>query len=336
VRRASVRTVWLAIALGSCAFSRTGWAQSSASAEALFDKGMERLKENDFEAACPLFEESRRLDPKPGVLFTLAACEAKRGRIATALTLYEDYLEIVSSLPPAQRSRQQAREKVARKERESLKPNIPMLTVVMPASAPSKLVVKRDGEAMGKPSLGVALPVDPGEHVVTVHGDNDKTLLTERVTLKQKEQRTVQLPAVYPDAEGEHVDQPPPPPPPPARKIPIAVPIAALGLGGLGIGLGAVFGALAFERKSVVNSECTGTVCRSEEGKSAGETGHTFATISTVSFIVGSVAAAAGITILLVDGGDSPPPQTGAARLSVEPGVMLGAGRAGGVVRGRF
>src|SRR5687768_9717935 len=52
-------------------------AQNAAAAEALYNKGMAALKSEDFESACPAFEESHRLDPKPGVLFTLAACEQK-------------------------------------------------------------------------------------------------------------------------------------------------------------------------------------------------------------------------------------------------------------------
>lgn len=287
----------LAFALTWGLFTRPVAAQNSAAADTLFEQGMARLKANDFDAACPLFEESHRLDPKPGVLFTLAACEAKRGRIATALTRYEDYLEIVSTLPSSERTRQQARERVARKERDALKANVPMLTIVLPADAPDRVSVKRDGVALGKPSLGVALPVDPGEHIVSVVAA-ERVLLTEKVTLAAKDQRTVQLPSTYPKLDESTSAPPERESPPPS--IPPAAAVAALAVGGAGLALGTVFGILALGRKSVVDEECTGAICRTERGRSAGEDGKTFATVSTVGFVIGALGVAAGVPLFVL------------------------------------
>ena len=344
-----------AIALGIWTAVAPAAAQSSAAAEALFDKGLAKLKESDYEAACPMLEESHRLDPKPGVLFTLAACEAKRGRIATAITRYEDYLEIVAALPAQQRTRQVARERAARKERDALEAQVPTLTVVVPASVPSHIVVKRDGEPMGKPSFGVPLPVDPGEHLVTVHsGSKDKALVTERVLLAPGEKRTVELPGSYRepaeptpagaggradrgDADGSAAAD---------GRLPLAWPIAAFAVGVTGVGVGTVFGLLAMDRKRVVDDECNGSQCQSEDGRSAGESGKTFGTVSTIGFVAGGVGVAAGITLLFVrgsQGSSSSAPAAARAAApgaracpSAEPHMAIGPGGALIGARGRF
>jgi hypothetical protein len=330
-----------------CAAAWPAWAQNAAAAEALFNKGLGALKANDYDTACPLLEESYRLDPKPGALFTLAACEDKRGRVATALTRYEDYLEIVASMPPAQRTRQAARERAAKRERDALKGKVPTLTIVLPESA-SSVVVKRDGEPIGRPAFGVPLPVDPGEHVVTVHS-GDEVVLTERVVIGPGEARTVDLPGSYKTKSASGTpggaDPPPPGDDPPEdaadERMSIAFPIAAFAVGVTGIGIGSVFGVLAIDKKRVVDDDCTGTNCRSEDGKSAGETGRTFATVSTVGFVIGSVGLAAGVTLLLVRGSQSNPTSTGAARPAAAgvrwmPDVLLGPSTLGAGARGTF
>jgi hypothetical protein len=317
---------------------REACAQNAAAAEALYNKGMSSLKNEDFEAACPAFEESHRLDPKPGVLFTLAACEQKRGRLATAMTRYEDFLEIVASLPAGEKARQRQREQAAKREKEAIADKVPSLTVVLPPSVGEEYVVKRDGEVMGRPSLGMSLPVDPGEHVVTVHEGDGPAVLTERVTLGLGEKHTLKLPATYPKSKPDT------PPPPPGggegkeKRFPPALPVAALAVGGTGVVLGSVFGLMALGKKGTVDDECSGTVCRSEEGRSAGETGATFATVSTVGFVVGVLGIGTGVTLLLLQKDVEPAerPATDARRLRVEPEVMVGTGGAFLGARGMF
>jgi hypothetical protein len=317
---------------------REACAQNAAAAEALYNKGMAALKAEEFEAACPALEESHRLDPKPGVLFTLAACEQKRGRLATAMTRYEDFLEIVSSLPAGERARQRQREQAAKREKEALADKVPSLTVVLPQSVGDEYVVKRDGEVMGRPSLGTPLPVDPGEHVVTVHEGEGPALITERVTLGLGEKHTLKLPGSYPKSKPDT------PPPPPGdgdgkeKRFPPALPVAALAVGGTGVLLGSIFGLMAIGKKGTVDDECTGTVCRTEEGRSAGETGSTFATVSTVGFVIGVLGIGTGVTLLMLQKDVEPkePPASDAARLRVRPELVIGERGAFLGARGTF
>ncbi len=69
----------------------------------------------------------------------------------------------------------------------------------------------------------------------------------------------------------------------------------ALGLGGLAVG--ATFGALVAARKGDINAGCPSKVCDAK-GWSALSDANTFATISTISFIVGGVCAGAFVALL--------------------------------------
>jgi tetratricopeptide (TPR) repeat protein len=92
-------------------------AQDVAAAEALFDRGVEEMKAGRYEKGCPALAESYRIDPRPGALFTLAECENKRGKIATAVARYEEYLRLVATLAPAQIERQRERIDIANKQK---------------------------------------------------------------------------------------------------------------------------------------------------------------------------------------------------------------------------
>src|SRR4051812_48805392 len=61
-------------------------------AEVLFNQGVEDMEAKRFDKACPAIEQSYRLDVRPGTLFALAECEADRGRLATAVARYDEYL----------------------------------------------------------------------------------------------------------------------------------------------------------------------------------------------------------------------------------------------------
>src|SRR4051794_16280293 len=67
-------------------------AQDIAAAEALFESGLADMQAGRYETGCKALAESQRIDPRGGTLFTLATCEARWGRIATAVTRFGDYL----------------------------------------------------------------------------------------------------------------------------------------------------------------------------------------------------------------------------------------------------
>lgn len=156
----------------------------------LFDRGTQHLEAKRYAQACPLLAESYRLDPQLGALFTLAECEAKRGRSATALARYEEYLTLYAKLPPAKKARQGDRESIARAQVKALTAEVSQLVVMLPAGAAPETVVKLDGAEVAADRLGAALPVDPGEHEITTQAPGGVETKT-RVTLEKREKKQV-------------------------------------------------------------------------------------------------------------------------------------------------
>ncbi|MDI1450289.1 hypothetical protein [Polyangium sp. 6x1] len=172
--------------------ARSAHAQQEAAAEALFDRGLAEMQARHFDMACPAFAESQRLDPRAGTLFTLAECERLWGKIASASTHYAEYLRLVQAMPAALRQKHDARAAIARKEKAAIEPAIPKLTLVLPGKTPVSVRVMRDGFELGAASLGTALPVDPGEHVLTTQMPGAPPVET-RVTVSKGESKTVEL-----------------------------------------------------------------------------------------------------------------------------------------------
>ena len=78
---------WLVCVLGTG--SAIGQVDSAA-ARALFDEGRRLASQGKYDAACPKFEESQKLDPGMGTLFNLADCVEHLGRTATAWVWFRE------------------------------------------------------------------------------------------------------------------------------------------------------------------------------------------------------------------------------------------------------
>ncbi len=171
------------------------------SAQALYDRGLAAFKAGHFEEACPALEQSYKLEPLPGALFTLAECELKRGRNAVAAARYDEYLRVYAALPPDKQAKQGEREKVARTQRAALALKVAELTLALPASAPPGTRVTRDGQPVLAASLGVPALVDPGEHVIRIQvpGAPDREM---RVTVAPGEKKGLALEAGQPTASS--------------------------------------------------------------------------------------------------------------------------------------
>src|SRR5688500_15387502 len=118
-----MRFAWLvAIPLMSIAVAAPVVAQDLAAAEAHFNRGLADMQAGRYAAGCPALAESQRLDPRPGRLFTLAECEARWGRYATAVTRYNDYLSLFARMTRAEQVKQLGRDKISTRQRETLAP----------------------------------------------------------------------------------------------------------------------------------------------------------------------------------------------------------------------
>ncbi len=138
-------------------------AGDAASAEALFEVGRAALERGDYETACAKLGESQRLDPAAGTLMNLAACEEKRGRLASAWESFRGALGLLRA--------DDERRSIVTERLTSLEARLPRLVLVLAPSAPALTRVLRDGSELGRAALGVPLPLDPGKHEVVAVAD---------------------------------------------------------------------------------------------------------------------------------------------------------------------
>jgi hypothetical protein len=134
-------------------------AGDEAGARVLFLEARKLAAAGDYAAACPKFEDSYRLDPGIGTNFNLADCYEHSGRIASA---WARFLDVAAATKAAG---QTDRERVARARAGALEPKLVRMTLQVEAQAPGVAVV-RDGIAVGAAAWRVAVPVDPGPHVI--------------------------------------------------------------------------------------------------------------------------------------------------------------------------
>ena len=293
-------------------------AQDVAGAEALFSKGVSEMGAGHFDVACPMLIESQHLDPRPGTLFTIAECNGKAGKVATAAAHYEDYLRAVRALPPPAQAKHATRIVVAQTQLDALRPTVPMLTLTLASTPPPVVRIRRDTSELTATSLGLALPIDPGEHVVLVESAGRKPA-EKRFTIEMGESMVIDLtPLVDVVTQGA---------PPQAAAVPprtAAAPlstketgsnpsedaardgnrtrrIAAYSVGSAGLAslvVGAVAGAIAVSDKSTVNGQCTRQVC-SQTGIQAANDGKAWSAVSTVGLAVGGAALAGGAVLYI-------------------------------------
>ncbi len=277
-------------------------------AQAIFDRGVAHLDAGRFDKACPDIEQSYQLDPRPGTLFTLAECEAKRGRLATAVARYDEYIALYATLPPDKKQKQTDREKVSKEARAALLAQVPEITVKLSPSAPAGTVVTRDGAPLKAAALGGPLRVDPGEHVLGAHPPHGP-LTERRVTVRKGEKRAVLLDVKEDLAAAAAAALPAEPPPatapgPSGRRIGAFV---SVGIGVAGVVMGAVTGGLALGKKSTVDQGCGAragfadpTACNAT-GIAAASSLSTLGLVSTVGFVVGAAGLATGAVLLATE-----------------------------------
>jgi hypothetical protein len=162
----------LAVA-GFGTLAQTTHAQSdSAAARALFAEGRSLMEDERFAEACPKFEESLRLDHGMGTQFNLAHCWEKLGRTASAWALF---LDVAAA---AKAGNQQQREAAARERAKAIESRLTRLRIDVP-NAPAEAKIERDGQDVGKAAWGMAVPVDPGTHVIRVSAPGKNTWTDE-------------------------------------------------------------------------------------------------------------------------------------------------------------
>lgn len=299
--------------------SRPNLAHAAETADELYRRGVAQFRAGQYEPACKSLAQSHALEPLPGVLFTLATCEARAGRPATAAAHYDEFINIVANSSIREQSAQQERRDVAVVERDRALARAARLQVEIAGALPAGAELSLDGRQQEPASFEAERLLDPGGHTLAL------TLRDGR----KNEQRFVL-------AEGERRRTVLQLPPSPLRVTPTRTRpgsghhsspwLYVTGVtAGAGLTTGIVTGLLALERKGAVNDNCEGAACN-EAGKLAADTARSEALASSIAFGVAGVGTAAFVALWLLE------PKDEAARGNLQ----LGVTPTGALLRGHF
>lgn len=344
------RTLALAVLASAVALPSIARAQSKddiARADALFNAAKALTDAGQYADACAKFAESKRLAPGLGVTLYLADCYEHIGRTASAWTEFLDAEGLA-------RQRNDKRAEVAHQRAQALEAKLDRLTITVAPTVPQAgLSILRDGVPVPREELGVAVPVDPGDHaiVVSAPGHAARTLNahvgpespTATVRIDSLDEGPVSTPtpapapaappAPTPAEQPQAAPEQPPASSQDSSKTRRLISFGAMGLGVAGIGVGTVFGFLAKSKldASNGNGNCDSTDHCNKTGLSDRKDAETFATVSTIGFIAGGVLAAGGVVLFLTS---APPAATSTTGVTLSPAPLTGG--AGALISGSF
>jgi hypothetical protein len=295
-------TLAAALVLGATA-AHAQPVDAKAAAEALFDQGKKLVAAGNLAAACPKFEESLRAAAGLGAMLWLADCYETTGRTASAWAQFREAAAFAAE-------RGDTREKVARKRAATLEPKLSKL-VVSVLDRPNGLEVKRDDVVVKEGIWNNEVPVDPGEHTIVASAPNRKpwkaivrvppgpavTPVTVGVLAVEEDPRPA--PPLPPPPTATRPDAPPEPAPPASSSsTQRTVGLVVAGVGVIGVGVGVVFGLKAkSQNDDTYSGHCNANGVCDAAGLQGRVDALNSATVSTIGFVAGGIAVAAGAII---------------------------------------
>ncbi|MFO0661132.1 MAG: protein kinase [Polyangiaceae bacterium] len=295
--RMTSRSLIAALLLLSMSTSSLAWAEPSEGerkvARTLMAEGRSlRDEKDDAKGALVAFQKAHDIMHVPTTAIELVRTMVKLALYREALTVIAEVRAMpVNASDPAPFAA--ARAELDNIFRE-IDPKVAAITVTLSPEAEIREITL-DGATVQKASLSAPLRLANGSHTFVAKGDADR-IVTKQIEVTEGARMTVAL--TLPE---KVVDQPPPASPStnttPAWRKPI--PLAGAGVAGVGLILGTVTGAIALSKASSAKSHCVDNLCPPVAHDDV-NSGRTFATVSTVSFIVAGVGAAtAGVAIYL-------------------------------------
>ena len=328
--------LFVALSLASASAHAQG-ASREASAQAVFEDAKKLMAKGDFAAACPKFADSQQLDPAPGTQFNLANCYEKSGQTASAWATFK------SAAASYKAHNRPDWETKARERAAALEAKLSKITITVADTAEGGLDVMRDGVSVVASERGTAIPADPGPHTITASAPG-KLKWTQTVTLANGDQQSISVPALENDPAATKVAvvttgpektpqaQTGETPSKPAGGGQRTIGLVLVGVGAVGVAVGSITGLLAIGKNKTSTEACPNDgACTSPEAIDANKSASSLATVSTIGFIGGGLALAAG-GVLFFTAPKAEPRAT--ARLRVVP--ALGPGAAGMLFSGAW
>jgi hypothetical protein len=231
-------------------------------------------------------------------LLNLGDCYEKLGRTASAWAVFRD------AEASAHRTADHLRAEAAHARVVALEPRLSRLTIVVPREENDSITIRRDGAVVSPGLWGASLPVDPGRITIEAAGPGKKAW-SSTVDVTTTPSASVSVPMLEDDpgaraslASSTAPREAPSGHGPETKSAPYRT--AAVVAGGLGIAaavIGTVFGTMALSKRDQALTYCSAdhrcdppAFPLRDDARSAG-------TISTVAFVTGGVALAAGLVL---------------------------------------
>jgi hypothetical protein len=285
-----------------------------AAARQLARQGMRLAEAGDCAAAVAPLSRAEALFPAPTIRVRLAECYLSLGKLVLGTEgLRRVAVEDLGPTPSRAFVAARARALTLLAEAE---PRLGHLTVHVVGPAPGAVRVTLDSEGVSPAMLEVDLPVDPGEHRVKAEAEGfdqvERTITVLEGAIQQVELMLPRSSDLPPSAGSEappklsRLTSPTPPlettaaptsrSSAPALRVPALV---ALVVGVVGMGVGAGFGVVALRDKARLDAVCLAQLCPLS---SRGDLDllRRDATVSTIGWTVGAVAAAASVLLAVL------------------------------------
>jgi hypothetical protein len=305
--------------------------EERAGARAAADQGYDAFQRNDWANALDLFGRAESLVHSPVHVLYLARSDARLGRLIEA---QEAYLSIVHEALPtgAAAAVKQAQQDAAR-ELAALEPRIPFVRIeVESAGSADPLEVTQDGRALPPALVGVAHPLNPGEHTWRARsGSRQSPPETRSVQPGSKIELLLKLPeadielsspraaAPAPLAAGPTTAVPPTavaPATPSLAAAPAPAAAAAkpahgggpspwvyvgLGMAGAGAGVGTVYLLHKSNIEDRIRRTCTPDCLATSDNLKRKSEADRAGVISAIGFTVGGVSLASALALWLLE-----------------------------------
>ncbi|HEY8074032.1 MAG TPA: hypothetical protein VIF62_07985 [Labilithrix sp.] len=304
------RRLVLAYALAALGVVSPARADKLAEAEDLFRRAKALIDANKWNEACPLLQESQRLDPGTGTLLNLALCHEHVGKVASAWGEFRAVEQQARVATPPREDRV----KTAREHADRLEPRLSRIRILVPndARAPG-LVVKIDGEEKREPTWG-GVPVDPGSHDVEasapgkrarsdrVKVDDEGAVVNVAIApledVPKETPRATTTPQQPAGPDLESLDQYA------ANRARRTTGFVASGIGLATLAAGGVFGVLAIVANDDAKS-CSPCIAGSNQARSSNDATDralVFANVANVTVPLGVIGSAIGAYLVLTAG----------------------------------
>jgi hypothetical protein len=304
--------------------------EQRALARALRERARSVLAGGDAKQACPIYEESLKLEPALDTRFDLGVCYEALGRLASAYHAFSEVADLAAArgaVELGERSQIRARS-VARR--------FSKLRIIVPAGMAPGVQIERDGVPLDVSEWGLEVPVDAGIRQVRAYGEGLAPWSEQIEVLPGPGTYTVQVPELAAKrlaprlSLGHGHDEPAEPIDrsflgPTHRKIAVI----AGGVGVACIAVGSVFALRAISKSDASDrAGCFGNVCPTPDGVELRRQAQVAGNVATGSMIGGLTGlATAAALFLLVDGTSSRAAPTVVPRASAHGGEVLWQGR---------